>query len=533
MKKPKCYSYFFIILILVFLLLAINLGAVNAIRSGITLYVKSGASGNCSSWINACDLQQALTDAVAGDQIWVEAGLYKPTLGTDRTISFNLKSGVKIYGGFPVGGSDWALRDPWTHITTLSGDIGTPVVNSDNSLHVVWGDYIDAEGRLDGFYIKDGNANIAGDTSDDWGGGLYCDHCQMTLQNLSFQDNHAKWGAAFFVNSGTPLLFDIEFIHNHASENGGGMYNYNLAIPTLMSVTFSGNSAGSNGGGLFNSNHNDLSLTNVHFLNNYAANGGGLCNIYSDVTMTEVSFLGNIVSGWGGGIYNEGSTLTITDGFFDGNQATIGGGLYNLNTLPILDGILISNNQASSDGGGIFNDYSHAQITNVTFENNSAINGGGLYNWASSPQIVNATITNNLASGSGGGIYNNAASCPTIINSILWDNSNGQIYNFNATKIPQVTYSDVQGGHLGIGNIDQDPLLADLADNGGRWMTRALRYGSPAIDTGSSSICPATDQRGLPRPKDGNNDGSAVCDMGAYELQVAFSLSIYLPLMMK
>ena len=62
-----------------------------------------------------------------------------------------------------------------------------------------------------------------------------------------------------------------------------------------------------------------------------------------------------------------------------------------------------------------------------------------------------------------------------------------------------------------------DPLLGPLADNGGAAPTHSIGGNSPAIDVGNASICPEVDQRGLPRPADGNGDGNAVCDIGAYE----------------
>jgi hypothetical protein len=63
-----------------------------------------------------------------------------------------------------------------------------------------------------------------------------------------------------------------------------------------------------------------------------------------------------------------------------------------------------------------------------------------------------------------------------------------------------------------------DPMLGSLQDNGGPTFTHALLAGSPAIDTGDNVGCQATDQRGNSRPSDGNGDGTAVCDIGAFEV---------------
>jgi hypothetical protein len=101
------------------------------------LYVKSGSTGNGSAWNNAYgSLQSAITAAQAGDEIWVAAGTYKPTTGTDRTASFTLKNNVGIYGGFT--GTETALnqRNIANNITILSGEIGAAGI-ADNSYHVI------------------------------------------------------------------------------------------------------------------------------------------------------------------------------------------------------------------------------------------------------------------------------------------------------------------------------------------------------------------------------------------------------------
>ena len=109
----------------------------------------------------------------------------------------------------------------------------------------------------------------------------------------------------------------------------------------------------------------------------------------------------------------------------------------------------------------------------------------------------------------------NAGRSPIIVNAIFWGNDRDQI----AGDAANISYSDIQGGYTGTGNIDLDPLLGLLANNGGFTKTHALGEGSPAIDVGNPDpvTCPSTDQRRHLRPLDGNGDGTAICDMGAYE----------------
>jgi uncharacterized repeat protein (TIGR01451 family) len=70
------------------------------------------------------------------------------------------------------------------------------------------------------------------------------------------------------------------------------------------------------------------------------------------------------------------------------------------------------------------------------------------------------------------------------------------------------------------GDLDAvaDPGIGPLEDNGGPTLTYALLEGSPAIDSGDNDPCPNNDQRGSIRPADGNEDGTFICDIGAFEL---------------
>lgn len=83
------------------------------------------------------------------------------------------------------------------------------------------------------------------------------------------------------------------------------------------------------------------------------------------------------------------------------------------------------------------------------------------------------------------------------------------------------TFNATKGDQVGTAQDPIDPLLGPLQNNGGPTLTQALLDGSPAIDTGTRTECPATDQRGYARPVDGDGDGIAECDIGTYEYGAA------------
>ncbi len=196
--------------------------SVQAAPSAATWYVKPGENGACTSWADACELQAALGVAGSGDEIWVAAGTYlpdyNPTGGKhtgDRRATLQFKNGVEIYGGFAGMEDSRDQRDWETHITTLSGDIGTLEDDSDNSYHVVTGGGTGTTAVLDGVTISDGHASGPG--TDSQGGGMYNRFGNPKVANVIFSNNKAGYGGGMFNHGGSPELSNVTFVENGAS----------------------------------------------------------------------------------------------------------------------------------------------------------------------------------------------------------------------------------------------------------------------------------------------------------------------------
>jgi hypothetical protein len=141
-------------------------------------------------------------------------------------------------------------------------------------------------------------------------------------------------------------------------------------------------------------------------------------------------------------------------------------------------------------GGGILNKYSDSYIKNNIFVyNRSSGDGAAIFcsrTWSwTNPTIINNVIYGNSAQGNGGAITILYAD-PIIYNTIMWNNMPNEIDRDELSN-PIITYSNIQGGWEGEGNIDIDPLFRDIADDDYHLMSSACGdpYDSPCIDSGN------------------------------------------------
>lgn len=437
-------------------LLALGIGSVAS--AAVCRVSTAGSSGNDGSdWTVPMDLQTALTTNGCSE-VWVKTGTYRPTSGTDRTISFNILPGVAVYGGFAGSETQRSARNLAANPTTLSGDIGVAGNASDNSFHVLFLDGTTAAGIitattvLDGFTISGGNAdNSSGLPTGDTSGGLYCygayaDHaCSPTLSNLIFSGNSAQnigGATGFFGYSGgasSPALSNVTFINNSAGNSGGAMLNYGYggnSSPTLSNVTFTGNNA-AYGGAMYN--------------DGYAGT--------SSPTLSNVTFSGNTAQN-GGAMFSEGA-----------NGGT---------SSPILSNVTFSGNDANNVGGALYNSATTLILHNIILWDNGANMGAQILNAGGTTTIDHSVVQGSGGSGAG------------------WDANLG---------------TDAGG------NLDANPLLGALAGNGGATQTFLPGAGSSALNAGNDSVCAAApvnglDQRGVRRPQ------GIHCDIGAVEVVV-------------
>lgn len=349
--------------------------------------------------------------------------------------------------------------------------------------------------------------NRAVEIAQDGGGGAVylTGHREFVCVRCRFDNNQASNGGAFYgLGTQSIRFYDSVLLNNRATGDGGNPGN------------------GGNGGGIaVDGDSRDLSLCRTRIEGGHAnAFGAGLfTTVYDQSSTTRIwqsSFIGNIQDGADqhtGGAYIQGGPVSIRDSTFAGNEANGNGG------LSLFD---------HQTGTGLIT--TGGEIVSSTFFGNIARNGlGGAMNLQGTGPLLlqNLTVAGNRALCSvcfAGGIANGSNRPITLRNSIFFDNTGGNAFN------PWTLLNPVQGGSNNIqfplerpGSFGQQELpvtpgalfananLGALANNGGPTQTMSLLTNSPAINSGTNTGAPSTDQRGFARV--------GAVDIGAFEEQ--------------
>jgi parallel beta-helix repeat protein/predicted outer membrane repeat protein len=438
----------------------------------------------------------------------IYCGSSSPTI-TNCTISGNRT-------GYSGGGIYCYYSSPAITNCTITGNTATwgagiecyvsssPIITN----CTITGNTADDGGGIHCYYSSPAitSCTITGNTASR-GGGIYCEYYSSpAITNCTITENTATWlgGGIICLSAASPAITNCIITGNTASTNGGGIRCEAGCAPVITNCIITGNTAAGSAGGIGCYSIPSPSITNCTITGNTADSGAGIHCSNSSPAITNCIITGNTASTDGGGINCDGyCSPVITNCTITGNTADSGAGIYcYISSPPTITNCTISDNIASTNGGGIYcQHFSPPVITNCTISENMADSGGGIYcSVFSSQTITNCTIAGNTANSYGGGIWCSDSSS-TIKNTILWGDTapaGKEIYRDLYSTIT-ITYSDVEGGWIGTGNVNSDPLFVGNSDY-------HLKAGSPCIDTGTSTGAPTNDIDGDVRPKGAGYD---------------------------
>jgi hypothetical protein len=508
---------------------SIALGPAPGKDNGATiLYVDDDApaGGDGSAWNSAFRFLQDALDAARKPgsgvtEIRVAQGVYKPDQGAnvepgDVNTPFEMVSGMALRGGYAgIGAPDPDARDFQKFETILSGDLlgndgpeGSWLNYADNSFRVMHAMNPDASTAFEGITFTASNSDPNGPT---YGGGLACLNGTALVSDCVFRLNLAWRAGGMNAHHSHVVVRRCLFYRNRVravGSFGGGGVRLNGGSALLEDCTFSYNSADlASGGGLY-SELPGLVARRCNFVNNYADIGGG---VTAGGTFIDCNFIGNDAVEGGG---FDGVATMVNCAVNDNYAFFTGGGLRGIPTMincTIIDNFASNMGGAGLYGGGTFVNCDFRRnlcggspsseggaaawlrydstFTNCAFNaNDSWAPGGALFiESGKTVTITNCAFTNNITIGdTGGAITGNA----TIANSILWDNSPAEL---NGTF--NVTYSCIEGGWPGLGNVVTNPQFINArgADGVAGTSDDILRLAapSPCIDAGNNAALPS------------------------------------------
>jgi len=457
-------------------------GGVTSLEGGGIRFALGGAGGT----LNLTSVNVFGNEAQWGGGLWIGPSAQVNLVQCDihDNVATSYGGGVRLFGG---------SLDAQTSVIRLNeasygaGIYGSDEASSAPSVALTATDVEDnqaltGDGMGGGVYLREGSISLpnAGRLwSNDaiLGGGAYLVTSTLTIEGslseVAYNVAGAHGGGLYAVGSTVNLDDDGEIEYNVAGTAGagygGGAY---LDDSSLLSDkgSINNNTASGLGGGMYAGNGSTVDMD----LGSYACLGARCSRLYNNVATTS----------YGGGLYANGSTVALDHTFVEGNQGTYGGAIYASNASVTMNSSLLARNNASSDLG----------------------DGIRLYTGASLSGSNNTIAYNQAAGGSDGWAISMYSSDLDLHCSVVWGHSSPSI-NY---PDEDVTYSDVQGGYVGAGNMDVNPLFVASGSS-----DYHLQSTSPVIDRCVSGVSPDFDNQVRPIVR---LRASSPYDMGADEV---------------
>lgn len=470
-------------------------------------------------------------------------------LTSTETVSAQPRYGVVVGEGSPASCKEADFDEAILLGTEITFDCGpAPVTIFFNTAK-----YIQSDMQIDGggLITLDGSGKTR----------LFYNQSKLTLKNITLTNATTTEGGAVVMSDWGSIgltLENVKVLNNYVDfpqangGDGGGALASRGGVMTIRNSVFKNNHVYNGGGGAIHSKDTTLTVTDTLFEGNSGSKPGNGGAVFAEgiqrdaisgaLVFQRVDFINNQSQGQGGAVFTflrpeqPGSIVIFEDVNFINNHVTyddkgdaFGGGLRHGNGIMMMDGVLFSGNSAQNQGGAIFiGETSYVRLNNTTISGNNAMStdgksgmGGGIAIGIQSTMVINnSTIVYNQAGFLGGGIQSNSTGS-ILRNSIVAHNASFNEWgiNQNCTTLMQNGGGNLQDRPQNPYQINDfectqgitigDPMLAPLADNGGRTKTHALLTGSPAIDQGFNSACELKDQRDHVRV--------GLCDIGAYE----------------
>lgn len=360
--------------------------------NGQTVYYVNANNGNDIndglSWDSSfLTLQSALEQVNAGDEIWMTSGVYYPTAPpenlsgtptlTDRDNTFQLRSGVTIYGGFSGVETMVSQRNIEVNPTVLSGNIGDSEVATDNVYHVIISVNNTINTNVDGVIIEQGYADgtgsivVEGETlSRNYGGGITIRLSSLNMNEVLLRSNLASTGGSVYLSNPNKIDIIKSRFSNNAATNSAGLYssgsNGSDSEINVINVIFDGNTATSWRGaiGLDYAFASEVNIINSLFFGNHAFSAAAIGTSESPINIENCTFTLNSST-----TYEFGSTYNHSAETIMSSNTMTNTVFYNNNTLYDIE--------ASGDLGGAT---SRIVVSHSYWESLDNYVNGGIFN---------------------------------------------------------------------------------------------------------------------------------------------------------